>query len=90
MPKSIFDKSMEDPKFKAVYEKIAAQMDKSEEKAKQAYLKKHRGSGFDDFLREEGIYEEVVIAAKKCADSLWAFLDGIYNNYCNDIHVCLN
>ncbi len=34
--------------------------------------------------------EEVLQAARKCADSLWQFLDGVYENYCQDLAVCMN
>lgn len=29
-------------------------------------MNRHQGSSFDDFLREEGIYDEVDAAAVKC------------------------
>lgn len=34
--------------------------------------------------------EEVLKAVKDCANSLWQFLDGVYENYCSDVMVSMN
>lgn len=33
---------------------------------------------------------EVLSTVRTCAESLWQFLDGVYENYCSDIAVCMN
>lgn len=33
---------------------------------------------------------EVLSAVKICAQSLWQFLDGVYENYCSDLVICQN
>jgi pyrroloquinoline-quinone synthase len=34
--------------------------------------------------------DEVLKAVRECANSLWKFLDGVYENYCSDLAVCMN